>query len=295
MPHCYRCMKRTSLALAFLVVASGLSNGQTLVDGSNYGGLFGPSGDVFVTPTTEAPEGELVDIEVVLDATESKTAPLGNYWSATATGAAQAYVSALGGLVNLPLSATGAEVELTGSALEFNVDNDNDTLLGALRTGVGLSLAWSATATFDDPGQQLLLAPNTIYQVEFHVQGNDGLLSSTLGLVPQFGVELLDGNGQAVGSVEGGSLVDILGLELLGIIGSPPETKKAIAQFRTGSTVAAGPAGIRFTGSALVPATALGLGERFASVSNLSVTQVPEPSALMLAFLGAAAGLRRRR
>jgi MYXO-CTERM domain-containing protein len=288
-------MKRTSLTLAFLVATLGFSHGQILIDGSNYSGLFGPSDSISVTPTTDPPEDGLLGIEVVLDAAETQTATLGNHWSATATGAAQAYLSVLDGALYVPLSGTGAEVALTGSALEFNVDNDNDTLLGALGTGVGLSLAWSATATFDDPGEQLLLAPNTIYQVEFYVNGNDGLLSSTLGLVPQFGIELLDGNGQAVGAVEGGSLVDILGLELLGIIGSPPETKRAIAQFRTGSSVATGPAGIRFTGSALVPATALGLGERFASVSNLSVTQVPEPSALMLAAFGFAAGLRRRR
>ena len=118
-------------------------------------------------------------------------------------------------------------------------------------------------------------------------------LVATLGLVPQFGIELLDGNGQAVGAVEGGSLVDILGLELLGIIGSPQETKRAITRFRTGSSVAAGSAGIRFTGSAFVPATALALGERFASVSSLSVTQVPEQSALMLAAFAFAAGSRR--
>ena len=63
----------------------------------------------------------------------------------------------------------------------------------------------------------------------------------------------------------------------------------------TGGSVAPGAAGVRFTGSALVPATALGIGGRFASVSNLSVTQVPEPSTLALGFLGAAVGFRRRR
>jgi len=46
---------------------------------------------------------------------------------------------------------------------------------------------------------------------------------------------------------------------------------------------------------ALVPATALSTGERFASVSNLSVTQVPEPSTVVPGLLSAAVGLRRRR
>lgn len=282
------------LTLAIMATTLGISDGQTLVDGSNYGGLFGPSQDVTVTPTTTAPGGSLLSLSVVLDPTEQETGALNSYWNATATGGADGYLTVL--FANVRTNSTGAQVALTGDSLDFNVSNDDNTLLGALGTGVGLSLAWSATATFNKLGDELLLAPNTLYQVEFDIDGNNGLLTSTLGIVPKFGIELLDGSGTAVGAAGGGSLVDVLGLNLLGgLVGSPPESGRAVVQFQTGNNVPNGAAGVRFTGSALVPATALGIGERFASVSNLTITQVPEPSTLLLGVLGAAVGLRRRR
>ncbi len=144
-------------------------------------------------------------------------------------------------------------------------------------------------------GNELLLAPNSTYQVSFDVDGSSGLLNSTLGLFPSFGFEFLDGDGDAIGSIGEGSLVNIIGLDLLGIIGSPPGSGRATVQFQTGSSVAAGPAGLRFTGSALLPATALGLGTEFASVSNIQISAVPEPSVMGLAAVGLALGLRRRR
>jgi len=276
------------LTLALLATTLGISEGQTLVDGANYPGLFGPAESVTVNPITSSP-GLSALLKAVVDPNTSASGELGDYWTASATGGAEGY------LLGIHTVSTGAQVALTGNGLEFNVDNDDDSLLGALGVGISLALEWEATAKFDAPGNLLLLAPNTIYQVEFDVIGNEGLFSSTLGLVPQFGFELLDGSGNAVGAVGGGSLVDILGLELLTIVGSPPDTRRAMAQFQTGSSVPGGAASIRFTGSALVPATALGIGEHYASVSDLSVTQVPEPSALVLGLLGVAVGFRRRR
>jgi MYXO-CTERM domain-containing protein len=162
--------------------------------------------------------------------------------------------------------------------------------------GLGLAMTWSATATFDAAGQELLLLPNSIYQVSFDVDGSNGLLNSTLGIVPTFGLEMLDGAGNPINSpVEGGTLVNVIGLELLGIIGSPPESGRAVVQFQTGANVPAGPAGLRFTGSAFLPATALNLGTNFATISNIGVSAVPEPSAAGLGLLGLALALRRRR
>lgn len=277
----------TPLALAIMVATLGPSHGQ-IIDDSSYPNLFGDPGNVTVDPITGSP-GITSLLSVVLDTDVQASGALGDYWNATATGGAEGY------LLGIQTVSSSAQVALTGTALEFNVFNDGGSLLGSLGTGVGLELAWSATATFDEPGSQLLLAPNSTYQVEFNLNGNDGLLSSVAGLLPSFGIELLDGSGAAVDAVGGGSLVDILGLELLNVIGSPPGTQRAIVQFQTGTSVAAGPGGIRFTGSAFVPATALGIGDRFASVSDLSVTPVPEPSSLALGLIGAAFCIRRRR
>ena len=286
-------MKRClPLTLAILAATLGISRGQSLVDGTNYSGLFGPADDVTVTPHTTPPGGLLLDLSVVLDPTEQVTGPLGDYWTATATGGADGYLTVA--FLNVRTNSTGAQVALTGDALEFNIDNDPATLLGALGTGLNVGLGWSATATFDAPGEVLLLSPNSIYELSFDVDGSDGLLNSTLGLTPSFHVEFLDG-GNAVGSAGNGSLVNVLGLNLLGIIGSPPGSGRATVQFQTGNTVSGNAAGVRFSASALVPATLLGIGTQFASISNISVVAVPEPSALALGILGAAFGLRRRR
>ena len=53
------------------------------------------------------------------------------------------------------------------------------------------------TATFDAAGKELFLLPNSVYQVSFDVDGSNGLLKSTLGLFPTFGLEMLDGAGHA--------------------------------------------------------------------------------------------------
>lgn len=269
------------LLLLALACSPGVSGGQVLVDSSsNYSDLFGPDGsEVTVDPTNS-----LVGLEFGGTETDS----LGTYWNATAEGGASLKI-----LVGV--AETGAQVGLNDGELQFNISNNESSILGALGAGGALDLDWSATAIFDKTGSQLLLAPNTTYQLTFDVDGSNGLLNSTLGILPTFGVELLDGSGNAVGAVGGGTLVNILGLELLGIVGSPPRSGRAVVQFQTGSTVASGAAGVRFTGSASAPAAVLGLGTEFASVTNLNVAIVPEPSALGLIGFGAFAFARRRR
>jgi MYXO-CTERM domain-containing protein len=277
------------LLAAALVTTLGISDGQTLVDGSNYPGLFGPEDDVTVTPPP-LPSGTIAGVHLG----GSASGALGTYWQAQANGGAVLGSNLLG---EVRLAETGAQVALNDSGgLEFNISNDPGSILGALGVGLGLTMNWSATATFDEPGEELFLLPNTIYRVVFDVDGSNGLLNSTLGLTPTFGIEMLDGAGNAIDSpADDGSLVNIIGLELLGIIGSPPESGRATVDFQTGSTLPGGTAGLRFTGSAILPATALNLGTNFATISNLSVTAVPEPSALALGLLGAAFALRRRR
>lgn len=274
---------KCSLPLLLLALASspGISGGQVLVDSSsNYSDLFGPDGsEVTVNPT---------DALIGLEFGGSKTGSLNSYWNATAEGGASLKIV-------VGVAETGAQVALNDGELQFNVSNNQSSILGALGTGGALELDWSATATFNKSGSQLLLTPNTTYQLTFDVDGSNGLLNSTLGISPSFGVELLDGSGNAVGAAGGGTLVNILGLELLGVVGSPPRSGRAVVQFQTGSTVGSGAAGVRFTGSASAPATVLSIGTEFASVSNLHIAVVPEPSALGLIGFGAFAFFRRRR
>lgn len=280
------CAPLLAAALAF---TPGFSAGQSLVDGTNYPGLFGPADDV--TVSTPIPDGTALGVVIG----GSASGNLGNYWTAHATGGAVLGSDPLL-LPEVRVLETGAQVALTGSALQFRVNNDPDSLLGQAGIGLGLALTWSATATFDQAGKELFLLPNSVYQVSFDVDGSNGLLKSTLGIFPTFGLEMLDGAGNAIDCpAEDGSLVNIIGLELLGIIGSPPESGRAVVQFETGSSVPNGAASLRFTGSALLPATALNLGTNFATISNISVTAVPEPSAFGLGLLGLAGLLRRRR
>lgn len=258
-----RCLPLTLVSLACL---PGISLGSTpLVDGSNYPGLFGAPGDVSVT--TPIPSGAILGIYLG----GSNSGPLGSHWSVQANGGA---VSGSNLISEIRLSDTGAQVALTGSALEFNVDNPPGSLLGSLGVGLAVNLSWSATATFNSPGEALTLQPNSVYRVKFDVDGGSGLLNSTLGIAPTFGVELLDGSGASISYSGGGTLANVLGLELLEIVGAPAGSGTATAQFQTGSSVPAGAAGVRFTGSAALPATALGIGTNFATVSNLEVIYV---------------------
>lgn len=271
----------TPLLVLALAGAPGFSGGQTLVNSSNYSDLFTSSGsDVTVNPPDSLIAG--------LTFGGSASGDLNSYWHADAEGGASLKLV-------VGVAETGAQVALNNGALQFKVDNTPASVLGALGTGLAVDLDWTATATFNKSGSQLMLAPNTTYRLVFDVDGSNGLLNSTLGIAPTFGVELLDGNQNAVGAAGGGTLVNLIGLELLGIVGSPPKSGRAVVDFQTGSSVASGAAGIRFTGSALAPATVLGLGKDFASISNLSIAVVPEPSVLGLAGFGAIALFRRRR
>ena len=273
---------KCSLPLLLLALASspGISGGQVLVDSSNYGDLFTPGG----SPVTVDPPNSLVGLTFG----GSESGSLNSYWQAEAEGGASLKIL-------IGVAETGAQVALNNGELQFNISNNESSILGALGIGGALDLDWSATATFNKTGSQLLLAPNTTYQLSFDVDGTNGLLNSTLGILPQFGVELLDGSGNAVGAAGGGTLVNIIGLELLGIVGSPPRSGRAVVQFQTSATVASGPAGVRFTGSASAPATVLSLGTEFASITNLNIAAVPEPSALGLIGFGSLALFRRRR
>jgi hypothetical protein len=273
----------TPLLVLALAGAPGLSGGQTLVNSSTYSDLFSSEGTG--TAVTSDPPDSLI---IGLKFGGSESGDLNTYWHAQAEGGASLKVV-------VGVAETGAQVELKDDALHFKIDNAPDSVLGALGTGLSVDLDWTATATFNKTGSELVLAPNTTYRLVFDVDGSNGLLNSGLGLLPTFGVELLDGDKHAVGAAGGGTLVNLVGLQLLGIVGSPPKSGRAVVDFQTGSTVGSGAAGVRFTGSALAPASVLGLGKDFATISNLSIAVVPEPSVLGLASLGALAFFRRRR
>lgn len=262
-----RAMKRyTPLAVVSLALISESSLGNTIPDPITYPGLFGPAGNLTVTPPA-IPAAGLYQLG------GTASGDLGTYWNATATGGA---VVGTNILTELRLAESGARVALTGSALEFSLSNNPASVLGALGTGLSVALSWSATATYDDPGDSLVLKPDTTYRIRFDVDAGSGLLSSTLAISPSFGVELLNGSGNPVGYSGGGTLANLVGLQLLTVVGAPAGTGTAVVDFRTGASVPAGSAGIRFTGSATLPASILGIGSKFATVSNLQVGEVDD-------------------
>jgi hypothetical protein len=259
-----RCLSLT--LVTFTGFASSLRASETVVDGSSYPNLFGPPDEVTVVPAA-IPPGTPVGVELGGTASDA----LGTYWTAQATGGAVLGSNLLG---EIRLAETGAQVELADSALRFDLSNSPGAILSELGVGVGLSLTWNATATFNASGNELVLTPDTVYRVSFDVDSGSGLLNSLLAISPAFGVELLDGAGVPAGYVGGGTLANIIGLDQVEVVGAPEGTGRVTAQFRTGSSVSPAPAGLRFTGSAVLPASLLDTGTNFATVSNLTVVEV---------------------
>ena len=241
---------QSSLASLVFIGVLNLASAQDTVDSSNYPGLFGPANSVIaVTPPVVGVGG-------------TASGSLGTYWSAQADGA----------LGIVAITATGSQVKLTGSALQFNLSNDPTTLLGALGSGLSLNLAWSATATFNKSGSVLTLKPNSTYRVAFDVNSGSGLLNSVLGANRQFTVSLLDSASQPIGTSTNSVAVNLLGLQLLTT--GTPGTGRAVMDFKTGASVPAGAAKLKFDGSAALPAGLVGIGTTFANISNLSVAYV---------------------
>ncbi len=252
-----------STCLPLLALPTGAS--EIVVD-STYPGLFTPPSQITVVPAT-IPPGSILGVQ--LDGTASGN--LGTRWTATANGGA---VLGSNLLAELRVAETGAQVALTGSAMQFNLSNNPASILGALGAGLGLSMDWTATAKFNATGNVLTLKPNSVYLVTFDLDTGSGLLNSVAGISPTFTAELLDGSGAATGiSGGGGTLLNLLGLPLAPVVGSPG-TGRVTAEFHTGSTVAGGAASLRFKGSATLPITLGSIGTNFATVSNLSMTQV---------------------
>lgn len=259
-------MKRcASLTLACLAVGTNLSHCLTIPAPVVFPGLFGPADDV--TSVAPVPDGAVLALHFGGVASGS----LGDHWMATASGGA---VLGSNLLTEIRLIETGARVSLDGSRLQFRLANDPNAILGELSVGAGLSMSWSATATLDVPGNEFTLAPNTTYRLQFHVDTGGGLLNSTLGISPTFGVELLDGAGVAIGYQGGSSIANLIGLPLAPVVGAPAGTGAATVEFRTGASVPAGAAGIRFSGSATLPASVAGIGTEFATISSLSLGEV---------------------
>ena len=257
-----RCLSLTLAALPGFVSSL---KGEAVVDGASYGDLFNPPDAAVAVVHPTAPEGAVAQLLL----SGAGSGPLGLHWNATVNGGAKIATN-LVGADEIVLAASGAQARLTGSALEFNMVSEG--LLSLL--GTGLTLNWNATATFDKEGAVVNLAPNSVYDVSFDVVDGSGLLNSTLGITPTFGIELLDGADTAAGSSSGNTLVNIIGLDLVEVVGGPQGTGRATVRFRTGATVGSGAAKVRFTGSAVLPVDLLGIGSNFATISNLLVDAV---------------------
>lgn len=273
-------MKTNTLTLVFFVVmlAEISVKAQTSLvgPGSSYGNIFAPADSV----TYDVPGGGFITI-TVNDGSTSKSSGI---WDLTAQGGANASIVGLG------LLESAAQTQLTGTALEFNISNDNNSLLGLVGGG-SIHYAWEATAFFDTPGSQINFAPLTTYHVSFDVNGNNGLLSTAAGLTPSFTFELVDGSGNALASNTNTSQINIAGL-----LGTGVTSGTVSLDYDVNGAVPSGPLGIRFIGDATVGAAALSLGTDFATISNVSITAVPEPgSGFLVGAIGVVVLLRRRR
>jgi hypothetical protein len=244
--------------------------------GTSYSNIFSPSASV----TYDVPGGGFITITV----NDGSTTQSSGIWDLTAQGGANASIIGLG------LLESAAQTQLTGSALEFNISNDNNSLLGLVGGG-SIHYAWQGQAFFDTPGSQIDFTPLTRYHVSFDVDGSNGLLSTVAGLTPSFSFELLDGAGNPLTTVNNNSQVNIAGL-----LGTGVTSGTVALDYDVAGGAPSGPMGIRFIGDATVGASALTLGTNFATVSNLSITAVPEPgSGFLVGAIGVVVVLRRRR
>lgn len=244
-----------SWAVANGSLPSGLSlSPYTTADvgvGTSYSSIFTPASTVTVNPPDAI-------IGISLGGTAGPTTS--GIWSLKATGGVSISILGLG------ITETGAQVELTGSALKFNMSNNTSSLLGALGVGTSIAATWEAAAKYNTAGSVLNLQPNTRYTVSFFVDGSNGLLKSGLGIVPSFTTELLDGAGNAVAEKNSGTLINLVGL-----LGTGVTSGTVNLTFDTPSTVAAGAYSLRFKGGAVLNTTVLGLGRTFATISNVTV------------------------
>mgnify|MGYP001000854166 CR=1 FL=1 len=266
-----------ALAAAF-AAESAVAQTALVGPGTSYASPFSPAGSV----THDVPGGGLLSITLSNGITSGSF----GYWDLMAQGGAN--ISLLG----LGLVESGAQTSLTGSSLRFGVSNSLSSLVGALGTGTSLAFGWQATAWFDNPGGELGFIPQTSYQMSFDVNGNNGLLGSVLGVTPSFTFELIDGAGNALDCDGSGTLINIAGL-----LGTGVTTGTVNLSYTTGTTAPDGPIGIRLSGSALLDATAVGIGTEFATVSNftLNANVVPEPGGMALILAAGLCGLARRR
>lgn len=269
------------------------ASGQNLsINGVNYTGYFGPSGSNVTVATPVIPDGTLLSVTLG----GSASGALGTYWQASASGAAVLGTNIIGPTPQSNVADTEAKVSLDGTNLNFGMTNSATSILGSLGVGTSLGMSWSATSKFNVGGtNQLVLAPNTTYQVTFDVNSGNNLLNSTLGITPTFTVSLLDGAGTAVGAGSSGTLVNILGLSLVGVTGGPTGSERATVNFTTGNTVGAGAASLNFSGSATLPTTVGNVGTTFASISNVTINTVPETSSFALALAGGVVTLLHRK
>lgn len=222
--------------------------------GTTYPNVFTPSGSVTVDP----PNGGLLTISLGGSAGPSDV----GIWSLRATGGASL------GVLGLGILETGAQTQVTGSELKFNMSNNQGSLLGALGIGTSITATWQADATFDKPGAVLQLKPSSTYNITFYVDGHNGLLQSGLGIVPTFSAEFLDGAGNPLFSTSSGTLINLLGL-----LGTGVTSGNITLSFRTPATLPAGSPTVRFKGGAILNTTVLGLGKTFATISGLAIAE----------------------
>ena len=253
---------------------------QTIYDGS---GFFSP---VLAAKSEKAPAG-LLGLSLSLDNNNTNDASdsSGNItWEHSATGHAQVASALIDVQLGATTSTNGTSLifgrELTATGIGSGLSSLVNQVAGA-----GVIYKWNSNANL----KGLALAPEQVYRITFDYAMGPGLP-----------VDLLTGatfNITTTGVTdESGSVFSKINVADIVKLGSDPDTGTISVDFKSSSALEQ--LDLNFSAATVADINLLGGtpgNQEVLGFSNLQVTTVPEPSALLLSSLGSLLAFRRRR
>ncbi|WP_411826713.1 PEP-CTERM sorting domain-containing protein [Luteolibacter sp. AS25] len=255
---------------------------QTIYDGT---GFFSPSIEV----KRSEPVGGLLSLNVDNVSADTISGSSGAVsWEHSVKGHAQVGLNVVIASLDVQL---GAKARTTGSSLvfgrEITVAGTASGLSGLLNqvAGAGALYDWESNASVTG----LAIAPEQVYRVSFDVTSGAGLPVNLLSS-SQFGIT----NASVTGATGGGAT--LLNLADLVTLGAGSDTGTFTFDFK--SSTALSQLDFNFGATSIADVNLLGGtagNQNVLTYSNLQVTQVPEPSAILLSCIGGLLVFRRRR
>lgn len=207
-------------------------------------------------------------------------------WNLNATGRTQLGARALG-LTILDIG-TRAQTRLETDALAFGINSRAN--VGTLNLnnllGAGVAMNWSGS--FTDSSYAWTQNPTTTYNYSASVTTSDAVLRDLSALGTTISLNITDGAGNTLKSLNGLTLLNALGVQVLGdqIIGlNANDTYLLETLIETPNEVTQGLT-ITYSATSLVNTSLLELGDTIFRVSDFSLTPtaVPEPKILFFAL-----------